>query len=514
MVNNLNIGNKEDMGKKSIIRNKKTLFSFSGILNENTTNTKKPLDFVPLTKLCKHCLINIVDTQKQSTLTGICSECNNSLSVDIKRQRKLWKQQLQLFLNYKNKEKSDVLVLYSGGTDSTLALYIAKQELKLNVIALMFDFGWVRPEVDKNAEEFCLKYQIPLIRIRIDLKAMFLKIYGNVKKVTDKTIINYPWCQLCGMGGASFLWWGIEEVASLLKIERVITGNNIAYFKPSIDIAKNTKTKFQHFINKYNKWLHPTRILTFKSNVIQINLPIAYGYNRNMKMETLHKIGFSLPEHYFRTPGSECHLAFLLPCAQKLLDSSLIIPKASAYSEFLSGYLTREEWLEELLKSNHFTKKDSKAAIEFLRHSLAAHASNNIVSIIFNDVFMKKKRYFNKQSFEGKLIKQIKEKIYWWYYGYKKYKTLIKEVHQEIKLDNKNSAYYEIMGKSYYKIKQYKKAINALKKAEKLNPEKGALNSSLIKFYLYSGQGKHLDEELKKLLKRKASVYKTPLSNA
>lgn len=508
------MGNKEDIDKKSIIRNKKTLFSFSGILNENSTMTKKALDFVPLAKFCKHCLINIVDTQEKNALKGVCSECNDSLSVDIKTRRKLWKQQLQLFLNYKNKEKSDVLVLYSGGKDSTLALYIAKQELKLNVIALMFDFGWGRPEVNKNAEEFCLKYQIPLIRIQIDLTAMFLNCYGNVKKVSDKAIINYPWCKLCGEGKSSFIWWGMNKVARLLKIERVITGNNFACFRTPVVIEKNTKTKIQHFISKHNKWLHPTSILGFTPNVIMINLPIACGYNRNTKMEILHKIGFSLPEHYFRTPGSECNLALLLPCAQKLLDSSLIMPKASAYSEFLSGYLTREEWLEELLKTNHFTKKDSKVAMEFLRYSLVAHTSNNVVSIMFNDVFFEKMRYFNKQSFESKLIKQIKERIYWYYHRFKKYKKLIKEVRQEIKLDNKNSAYYEILGESYYKTNQYKKAINALKKAEKLNPEKGVLNSSLIKCYLYSGQKKHLDKELKKVMKNKTTVYKTPVSYA
>lgn len=468
--------------------------------------TKKALDFVPLDKPCKHCLINIVDTQEKSALKGVCSECNDSLSVDIKTRRKLWKQQLQLFLNYKDKEKSEVLVLYSGGTDSTLALYIAKQELKLNVIALMFDFGWGRPEIDKNAEEFCLKYQIPLIRIQIDLKAMFLNCYGNVKKVSDKAIINYPWCKLCAEGDSSFLWWGMKKVARLLKIERVITGCNVACFRIPVVIVKNTKTKIRHFISKHKKWLHPTSILKFTSNFIMINLPIACGYNRNTKMEMLHKIGFSLPEHYSRTPGSECNLALLLPCAQKLLDSSLIMPKASAYSEFLSGYLTREEWLEELAKTNHFTKEDSKAAAEFLRYSLGTHTPNNIVSIMFNNVFFEKKRYFNKQSFESELIKQIKERVYWHYYEFKKYKKLIKEIHKEIKLDNKNSAYYEILGKSYYKTKQYKKAINALRKAKKFNLEKGALNSSLIRCYLSSGQRKHLDEELKKVIKRKATV--------
>jgi tetratricopeptide (TPR) repeat protein len=465
--------------------------------------TKKTLGSVTLAKFCKHCLVNIVDTQEQGPLIGICRNCSSSLAIDFKKRKKLWKQQLRIFLNYKNKERPEVLVSYSGGTDSTLALYIAKQELKLNVIALMFDFGWERPEIKKKAEEFCSKYHIPLIRIQVSLKTMFLNCYGNVKKVSDKTIIDFPWCKLCGEGDSSLLWWGVEKVARLLRIERVITGNNVVSFKTPIVLEKNIKAKWQYFINKNNKCLNPARILGFTPNVMMINLPIACGYNNNTKMKMLHKIGFSLSEHYFRTPGSECHLASLLPCAQKLLYSSLIMPKASSYGEFLSGFLTREEWFEQVVKTNNFTNKDSRAAIEFIRYSLGVHTSNKAVSIMFNEVFFEKMRFLNKQSFENELIKQIKEYIYRLYYGFKKYKRVIKEVQQAIKFDNKNGAYYEILGESYYKTKQYKKAINALKKAEKLNSGQGVHRSSLIKCYLYSGQGKHVDKELRAALKKR-----------
>lgn len=477
--------------------------------------TKGELDFVSLTKICKHCLLHVVDKQKYVASAEICSQCNDSLSVDVKTRKKLWKRQLQLFLNYKSKigKNPDVLVLYSGGTDSTLALYLAKEKLKLNVIALMFDYPWARPEINKKADEFCSRYHIPLIRIKIDLKAIFLSCYDNVKKVSNKTIINYPWCEMmCGaLGGSPFLQVGIQYVTRLLKIERVITGNNFAFFRAPVTIIKNPKTKLQRFINKYNKLFYLTSILGFdlEYNHMVLYLPIACGYNRNKKTETLSKIGFSLPEHYFRTPGSDCQLSVLLPCTHKLLTSELVEPRASAYLEFLSGYLTREEWYEQIIKTNNFTDEDSKEAMEVLRHSLVSHTSNDIISITFNDVFFKKMHNFDEKYFKFELTKHLQEKIYGHYYKLGKHKKAITEVRKAIKSDNKNSVYYEILGASYTKTKQYKEAIGAFKKAEKLNPEKEALNFSLARCYRQIGQINRFDEELKKAMKKRSKeLYK------
>lgn len=472
--------------------------------------TKGELDFVSLAKICKHCLLHIVDKQKQGAPAEICSQCNDSLSVDVKTRKKLWKRQLQLFLNYKSKigKNPDVLAMYSGGVDSTLALYLAKEKLKLNVIALTFDYPWKKSMIDKKAEDFCLKYNIPLIRIKIDSKAIFLSCYDNVEKVSDKTIINYPWCQMmCGvLRGSPFLQVGIQHVTRLLKIERVITGNNFAFFRQPVTIIKNPKTKLQRFINKYNKWFYPATILSFdiEYNHMILYLPIACGYNRNKRMETLSKIGFSLPEDYFRTPGSDCQLSVLLPCAHRSLSSELIEPRANAYSEFLSGYLTRKEWYEQIIKTNNFTKEDSKEAIEVLRQSLVRHTSNDIVSITFNDVFFEKMHNFDEKYFKFELTRHIKEKIYGDYYQLRKYKKAISEVRKAIKSDNKNSVYYEILGASYTKTKQYKEAISAFKKAEKLNPKKAALNFSLARCYRQIGQVNRFNEELKKAMKKRS----------
>jgi 7-cyano-7-deazaguanine synthase in queuosine biosynthesis len=350
-------------------------------LNQENTSSPKTLDFIPSTKICSYCLQLFNESDEKISGKGkpaeVCSGCRSAFYISSHKKRYLWDKQLKLFLNYKSnecfKDSPDILAAYSGGTDSTLALYIAKEELKLDVVALRFSISWERAGVDEQAKEFCLRYRIPLITINVDLKSIFSKCYRRTQKLSDKTIVDYPWCELCSMGNKSVVRNGTKYVADLLKINRVITGNNIASFEKSVPVIKKPQSETEQFQKKYSKWLYPTCILGFFSDYISINLPLAYGYNKEKKKKKLSEIGYILPDHYFRTPGSECQWALLHPCAIKSFDPSPQPAKASAYYEFLSGYITREEWLEELVKTNFFSREDSKSAKQFIRREISKH---------------------------------------------------------------------------------------------------------------------------------------------
>jgi len=459
--------------------------------------TKKDQDCRPLVKPCRHCLLYPAGSDKKHGLSdGLCRECRESLAVNAQTRKRLWKRQLRLFLNYK--KESPVLALYSGGTDSTLALYLAKQELKLDTIALMFDFGWSRPAIGGSAEAFLSKCRLPLIKVKIDFKDMFLSAYADLNKAEDKDIAAYPWCKLCGVGEQAFLWWGMENAAELLGIEKVVVGNNFAHFNTPGYVPECSGFKSEAFMKKNLKWLRPTSVLDFRPKVMEINLPLACGYDKRSKMEVLRRSGFSLPEHYFRTPGSECHLAFMLPCARKLFDSAMFEPKASAYREFISGYLTREEWLEELVKSNNFSPEDSRKSMRFIRDSLAGHIPGDGVSITFNRALTEHIPEKERETFRSAFTGRIKERVLWWHYGLGKYLAAVKEAERVIKSDGRNAVYYEILGESYYKLNQYKKAISALKKAVKLDPAKKTLNFRLMQCYSRSGEDKLLEGEIRK----------------
>jgi len=462
-------------------------------------------DFVPLTKVCGHCLLYPAEAAKKNAVpSGLCRECAGSLSVSGNDRARLWKRQLRLFLNYKKRSK--VLALYSGGTDSTLALYLAKKELKLDVTALMFDFGWSRPAIEGNAEKFISKYRIPLIKVKIDLKAVFLSAYADLNKVEDRVIADYPWCQLCGVGDQSFLWWGMEKAAALLGIEKVVVGNNYAYFNASGRVLSARAFKSAGFIREHAASLRPSSVLDFRPDVMEINLPLACGYDKPGKMRLLRKIGFSLPEHYFRTPGSECHLAFQLPCARKLFDPSIFEPKASAYREFISGYLSREEWLEELVKSNNFSPGDPEKAMRYLRDSLARNTCGEAVSIAFNGIISGRMPRSRRKIFRDEFTRRLKERVLCWHYGRGSYTTALREALRAIGSDERNGAYYEILGECYYKLGQYKEAVNALKKACEFAPVKKALRFLLMKCYSRAGRQALCDEEIRKIKETDGTV--------
>lgn len=456
----------------------------------------KTLNFIPQTKICSHCLklFNEPNSKNKTkeTLVEICVDCRASLDINIQKRKKLWAKQLKLFLNYKSKTcfkgNPDVLVMYSGGTDSTLALYLAKEELNLNVVALKFNMSWERSEIDKKAEEFCLKYHIPLITIRIDLKSMFLRRYRNVNNVSDESIIKYPWCRLCAEGRESFVWWGAEQVAGLLKIIRVITGNNIAFFSKSAPRRENPRSEVEHFRNKYNQWLYPTSILEVTSlKCIIINLPIALGYNKKKKMNKLSEIGYSLPSYYFRTTETDCNLGLVFPCAKKLLDSGQEFPKASAYFEFMSGYLTREEWLESLIRANSFSKEDSKAGMKFMRNALAEHTPNNEITINFNRNFLEKFKQFDAQNFKDMLIERIRVREYIIHAQYflelKKIKYANNEATKALEFAPKEIDAYLSLGSLYRQTKRNDNALKVYKKALEIFPNEGAVYLGLAKTY-------------------------------
>ena len=83
------------------------------------------------------------------------------------------------------------------------------------------------------------------------------------------------------------------------------------------------------------------------------------GYTRKKKIEKLWDLGITWKKEYLRTTESDCDLGLVLPAIERLTHAQSR-PKAGAMREFLSGYLTREEWLESLVRANTFTPKIPK----------------------------------------------------------------------------------------------------------------------------------------------------------
>ncbi|MFC2061713.1 tetratricopeptide repeat protein [Elusimicrobiota bacterium] len=465
-------------------------------------------NFIPKTQICSNCLLIYLEPDRskenKDSSDQICPACERFKDIDLKKQKKRWKQQLELFLNFKPAAADtspDVLVNYSGGTESTLALYIASKELKLNVVAFTVDNSWTRPEILEKSKKFCLKHQIPQIIVKHDFKAIFLEQHRNIRQVSDKAIINYPWCSIC-MKMIGY------QIPRLLKTRRVLGGDNYAYGYSHIGEIE-PESEMGRFISKHKQLLQPPAVLVVYPESIYVSLLPALGYGRKKITQRLIEIGYHLPGYSCRTYGTDCHLATALPCASRLFNTRQLLPKASANMEFHWGALTREEWLDQLIRVNSFSKEDSELALQFIRKEIENYIPAVDDLVTFNSVFSKKYKRFNKKELKDSLLHWLKGKKHLanaavYYFTYKKYRKAINEIKELLALnydDCNNGNTYDfliVLGKCYIKTRQYKKAAETLKKAGEMNPGDAAVNFSLAEFYKKTGQNKQADRELKK----------------
>ena len=102
-------------------------------------------------KKCTSCVLPETHETISFNKTGTCNICNQ---VEIQKENIDWnkkKQELhELVENYKGKYDYDCLVPFSGGKDSTWAVYYLVKVLKLKVLVVRFNHGFMRPNLNDN----------------------------------------------------------------------------------------------------------------------------------------------------------------------------------------------------------------------------------------------------------------------------------------------------------------------------------------------------------------------------
>jgi len=102
-------------------------------------------------KKCTSCVLPETHETISFDKTGSCNICNQ---VEIQKENIDWnkkKQELhELVENYKGKYDYDCLVPFSGGKDSTWAVYYLVKVLKLKVLVVRFNHGFMRPNLNDN----------------------------------------------------------------------------------------------------------------------------------------------------------------------------------------------------------------------------------------------------------------------------------------------------------------------------------------------------------------------------
>ena len=187
--------------------------------------------------------------------------------------------QLKAFLNLKRLPGSDydALVAYSGGKDSSIALYLAKRVLNLNVIAYTLDNGFIPDEVLKRSKSICDFLEVPLVVVKDDIYNNFLENY-ELDSTSNKWFAKKKkdLCSDC----SNKIFSNLRSLLDKYKIQRVITGLNTYHDLSEFSVRSVKKYWYQSIDSSKSFYWH-------------IALPYTMQINMEMQNDILQKINWS-----------------------------------------------------------------------------------------------------------------------------------------------------------------------------------------------------------------------------
>jgi hypothetical protein len=281
--------------------------------------------------------------------SGICNKCSHYQKIfnsdDLKKQ-------IKAFTNLKASPKAeyDAIVAYSGGKDSTITLYLAKEILGMNVMAYTLDNGFIPEKVQKRSQGICEQLKIPLVTVRDDIYKDFLDNYHydqENQKWFTKT--EKDLCSSCSRK----IFKNLEKLLEKYHIERVITGLN-TYLK-----------LHQHRISAINKTYYYSDDHQRK-HYWHLALPYAMQINITKQQEILKKVSWY--EIDFKGYTSNC----LIPgftegfCSSK---DGYSFDAAYLAKEKRSGYFTNaEELFIDFREPKTMSVTDHQAITDFFKN--------------------------------------------------------------------------------------------------------------------------------------------------
>lgn len=152
-------------------------------------------------KRCKKCLLPETHETIIFDDQGICNVCRQNEFKKDKIDWKLKKKELdELIEQYRGKNEYDCLVPFSGGKDSTWALYYLMKEYKIKPLVVRFDHGFLRPNLNDNT-----------VRTLRNLGADFHSFTPNWKVVQKLMLQSFlekgDFCWHCHTGVFSYPMW-------------------------------------------------------------------------------------------------------------------------------------------------------------------------------------------------------------------------------------------------------------------------------------------------------------------
>lgn len=248
---------------------------------------------------------------------SLCIHDERTAKIKIVNGKPLCKECLHYLAHKPDKEKisaeleeligkvNKAIVAFSGGKDSTVALYLAKEKYGVDVEAVMIDHGFMAREAIENAKRMCDYLDVPLTVLRYDYSDIFrealLKAKSPCKKCSSRT-----------MGK-------LREYALKKGVKSIITGHELP---------------FGH---------HPYRIM--RGGIIQIRLLSLMSEEERFKI--LEKLPFKFPE----LPGYTTNCLIIGPALRRYYEKhgySFEMRRIAALVRF--GLLNEEKAMKKVSK--------------------------------------------------------------------------------------------------------------------------------------------------------------------
>jgi len=172
---------------------------------------------------CSKCILHSQVPNISINEKGLCNECEQNLfdrTIDDKIKKSLKKRTETLLEKVKSENHLyDILVLYSGGKDSTALLNLMKNTYKMKILALQVIHPLVGENAKKSAEQGAKKIGVDLIQIYQD-ENIYKKFVCMTLLNSNKYNLGESGCEIC-----SFLYrWTGFRMAMQMNIPIIVDG--------------------------------------------------------------------------------------------------------------------------------------------------------------------------------------------------------------------------------------------------------------------------------------------------
>jgi len=148
-------------------------------------------------KFCTKCVIPETAETHEFDEKNMCSVCEQVEKKKILNWDKRGKQLDELISKYQNKYDYDCIVPFSGGKDSTFALWYLVKKKKLKPLVLRFDHNFLREKVLLNTEKTLNQLGVDFVNFKPN--------FSIVKKIMIESLLRRgDFCWHCHVGISAF----------------------------------------------------------------------------------------------------------------------------------------------------------------------------------------------------------------------------------------------------------------------------------------------------------------------